>query len=130
VAHNPAGAWTLRSVIAHLPESMPRTLIFSCLRDKDLREMAQILLPLFDASADRPQDHVLFAQINSPRAASLDDLTAVARELEIPAATASTLAEALAEAKRITPAGLIVATGSVYLIGELRALALKGEAAQ
>ncbi|MDE1176678.1 MAG: bifunctional folylpolyglutamate synthase/dihydrofolate synthase [Edaphobacter sp.] len=126
VAHNPAGAWTLRSVIAHLPESQPRTLIFSCLRDKDLREMAQILLPLFDSSADRPHDHILFTPINSPRAASLADLAAVAAELEIPATTASSLAEALAEARRITPSnGIILATGSVYLIGELRTLALQ-----
>jgi len=125
VAHNPAGAWTLRSVIAHLPESQPRTLIFSCLRDKDLREMQQILLPLFDSSADRPLDHIFFAPINSPRAASLEDLAAIARELEIPAAISSSLEDALAQARSVTPAdGLIVATGSVYLIGELHTLAL------
>lgn len=127
VAHNPAGAWTLRSVIAHLPETQSRTLIFSCLRDKDLREMAQILLPLFDSTSDRPQDHILFAPISSPRAASLEDLAAIARELEIPASTAPSLSAALAEARSITPAnGLIVATGSVYLVGELRSLALNG----
>jgi len=34
VAHNPAGAWTLRAAIAQLPEERPRTLIFSCLKDK------------------------------------------------------------------------------------------------
>jgi dihydrofolate synthase/folylpolyglutamate synthase len=133
VAHNPAGAWTIRSVIAHLPESQPRTLIFSCLRDKDLREMAQILLPLFDSSPDgspaRPQDHILFAPIASPRAATLDELIAAAAALEIPATTAPTVAEALAEARAITPPdGLIIATGSVYLVGELRALALAGVA--
>lgn len=129
VAHNPAGAWTLRSAIARLPESQPRTLIFSCLRDKDLREMAQILLPLFDASSDRPQDRVFFALIASPRAASLDDLAAMARELEIPATTAPSLKDALAQARAVTPPdGLIVATGSVYLVGELRGLALDGGA--
>jgi len=124
VAHNPAGAWTLRAALAQLPENLPRTLLFSCLRDKDLREMSQILLPLFDnSSPDRPGDHILFAPINSPRAASLDELVEAARALEIPAETTSTLAEALARAKAITPPhGLIVATGSVYLIGELRSL--------
>ena len=126
VAHNPAGAWTLRAAIAHLPEDQPRTLIFSCLRDKDIREMTQILLPLFDSSSsDRPHDHILFAPINSPRAASLNELTAAARDLEVPASTAASVAEALAEASRITPSnGLIVATGSIYLVGELRTLAL------
>jgi dihydrofolate synthase/folylpolyglutamate synthase len=88
--------------------------------------MTQILLPLFDSSSsDRPHDHILFAPINSPRAASLNELTAAARDLEVPASTAASVAEALAEASRITPSnGLIVATGSIYLVGELRTLAL------
>ena len=130
VAHNPAGAWTLRSAVAHLPEQQPRTLLFSCLRDKDLREMTQILLPLFDSSSpDRPQDHILFAPIASPRAASLADLTAAASDLEIPVQTTWSIADALAEARRITPRdGIIVATGSIYLIGELRALAVHDQA--
>ncbi|WP_035347317.1 bifunctional folylpolyglutamate synthase/dihydrofolate synthase [Edaphobacter aggregans] len=124
VAHNPAGAWTLRAALAQLPDDLPRTLIFSCLRDKDIREMTQILLPLFDSSSpDRPHDHILFAPIASPRAASLEELTAAASDLEIPVQTAPSVAEALTEARRITPAtGLIVATGSLYLIGELRSL--------
>ncbi len=127
VAHNPAGAWTLRAAIAQLPESQPRTLLFSCLRDKDLREMAQILLPLFDSSSgdvERSKDHIVFAPIENPRAASIEDLLAAARELEIPARGASDLAAALADARAITPAdGLVIATGSVYLVGEIRRLA-------
>jgi dihydrofolate synthase/folylpolyglutamate synthase len=104
-------------------------LIFSCLRDKELREMTQILLPLFDSSPDvamtRPHDHILFAPINNPRAASIDDLVAAARALDIPAQSAPTVAEALAEARRLTPPdGIIIATGSIYLVGELRTLAL------
>ena len=129
VAHNPAGAWTLRAAIARMPESRPRTLIFSCLRDKSLTEMARILLPLFDSSPDgspsRPHDHVIFAPIDSPRAASVEDLLAAAHALDIPAHAAPHVAGALAQARRITPPdGLIIATGSVYLIGELRQLAL------
>jgi dihydrofolate synthase/folylpolyglutamate synthase len=124
VAHNPAGAWTLRAVLSQLPDEMPRTLLFSCLRDKDLREMSQILLPLFDAaSSDRSHDHILLAPIRSPRAASLDDLAAAASALEIPAELCPSLAAALDRARAVTPRnGLIVATGSVYLIGELRSL--------
>jgi dihydrofolate synthase/folylpolyglutamate synthase len=130
VAHNPAGAWTLRAAIARMPEARPRTLIFSCLRDKNLTEMARILLPLFDSSADgspsRPHDHILFAPIDNPRAASVEDLLAAAHALGIPAHAAPHVAAALAQARRITPPdGLILATGSVYLIGELRQLALE-----
>ncbi|HEV2646919.1 MAG TPA: bifunctional folylpolyglutamate synthase/dihydrofolate synthase [Acidobacteriaceae bacterium] len=125
VAHNPAGAWTLRSAIASLPESQPRTLLFSCLRDKDLTEMAQILFPLFDSTNDRPHDHILLTPIDNPRAATLDQLLAAAQRLDIPAHPTQSPAEALALARSLTPAnGLIIATGSVYLIGALRDLAL------
>ncbi|MGH9596557.1 MAG: bifunctional folylpolyglutamate synthase/dihydrofolate synthase [Edaphobacter sp.] len=127
VAHNPAGAWTLRAAIADLPEAQPRTLLFSCLRDKDLREMSQILFPLFDSSADRPSDHILFAPIDNPRAASLDDLLAAARALDIPAQSAPDLPAALALARELTPPnGLILATGSVYLVGGIRRLVVQG----
>ena len=139
VAHNPAGAWTLRAAIATLPEDQPRTLIFSCLRDKDLAEMSQILFPLFDSdvvpstfSANRPGTattnnvertpyNLILTPIQNPRAASLDDLLAAARALSIPAHAAQSPTDALALARRITPPnGLILATGSIYLIGALR----------
>jgi dihydrofolate synthase / folylpolyglutamate synthase len=127
VAHNPAGAWTLRAAIAQLPEAQPRTLIFSCLRDKNLKEMSQVLFPLFDSSADRPYDHILFAPIDNPRAAGLEDLLAAAHALDIPAHAAPDLAAALAQARAVTPPnGLILATGSVYLVGEIRRLAVQG----
>jgi dihydrofolate synthase / folylpolyglutamate synthase len=130
VAHNPAGAWALRAAIAQLPDTQPRTLLFSCLRDKDLKEMSQILFPLFDSSSGDPtrsHDHILFAPIHNPRATSLEDLLAAAHALDIPAHAAPHLAAALAQARTVTPSnGLIIATGSVYLIGELRQLAVEG----
>jgi dihydrofolate synthase/folylpolyglutamate synthase len=126
VAHNPAGAWTLRAAIAQLPEDRPRTLIFSCLSDKNLTEISRILFPLFDSSPDggRPHDHILLAPIANPRATKVEDLLAAAHVLEIPAHAAPHLAGALAQAQRITPpGGLIIATGSVYLVGAIRDLA-------
>jgi dihydrofolate synthase/folylpolyglutamate synthase len=128
VAHNPAGAWALRAAIAQLPETQPRTLIFSCLRDKNLKEMSQILFPLFDSSTpERNKDHILFAPIDNPRAAGLEELLAAAHALDIPAHAAPHLAAALARARAVTPPeGLIIATGSVYLVGEIRHLAVQG----
>jgi dihydrofolate synthase/folylpolyglutamate synthase len=127
VAHNPAGAWTLRAAIARLPESQPRTLLFSCLRDKNLTEMAQILFPLFDSSSERPQDHILFAPIDNPRATPIDDLLTAARALDIPAESAPDVAAALEQARALTPPnGLIIATGSIYLVGEIRQLTGQG----
>lgn len=128
VAHNPAGAWTLRAAIAELPSVRPRTLIFSCLRDKSVKEMTQILLPLFDATGgdpDRVRDHIVLAPIDNPRASTLEELQAAARALDIPAVAAPTLASALAQARALTSVdGIILATGSVYLVGEIRRLAL------
>ncbi|HXC96877.1 MAG TPA: folylpolyglutamate synthase/dihydrofolate synthase family protein [Edaphobacter sp.] len=127
VAHNPAGAWTLRAAIAQLPESQPRTLLFSCLRDKNLKEMAQILFPLFDSTSTDParlHDQILFAPIDNPRAASLEDLQAAALSLDIPAHTAPNLAAAFEQAQAVTPPnGILIATGSVYLVGDIRHLA-------
>jgi dihydrofolate synthase/folylpolyglutamate synthase len=129
VAHNPAGAWTLRAAIAQLPEDRPRTLLFSCLSDKDLKEMSQILFPLFDPSAgdpERSKDHIIFAPIDNPRAARLEDLLDAAHALDVPAHAAPHLTAALAQARAITPTnGLIIATGSVYLVGEIRHLAVQ-----
>ena len=129
VAHNPAGVWTLRAALATMPEERSRTLIFSCLRDKDLAEMTQILFPLFDSSLpNRQKDHVIVTPIANPRAADVTELLAAAHRLNVPAHAAPHVQAALTEAEAVTGAGgLIVGTGSVYLVGELRRLAT-GEA--
>ena len=131
VAHNPAGAWTLRGALSLLPAEQPRTLIFSCLRDKSLTEMSRILFPLFDSSRDgdplRRRDHVVLAPIANPRAARVEDLMAAAHALSVPAHAAPHLEGALGQARAVTPpGGLIVATGSVYLVGEIRQLVVGG----
>ena len=131
VAHNPAGAWTLRGAISSLPETRPRTLLFSCLRDKNLAEMSRILFSLFDSSADgdplRRHDRLILAPILSQRATSIADLLSAAQALGVPVIPAADAAEALATARRVTPAnGLMIATGSIYLIGEIRQLVLQG----
>lgn len=129
VAHNPAGAWTLRAAISALPEDRPRTLIFSCLRDKNLTEMSRILFPLFDSSEGgdpmRRQDHIVVVPVANPRAASVDELMGAAHALGVPAHAAPHPEAALAQARRVTPpGGLILGTGSIFLVGELRDLAL------
>jgi dihydrofolate synthase/folylpolyglutamate synthase len=128
VAHNPAGAWTLRAAISQLPDHQPRTLIFGCLADKQIDEMEQVLLPLFDSTSGDParaHDHVLLVAVNNPRAATVDELAAAAQRIDVPVHLASSLPDALQLAQSLTPThGVIVATGSVFLVGEIRALAL------
>ena len=121
VAHNPAGAWALRAgLAATLADHTSRTLIFACLRDKPLAEMAQILFPLFD--------RVVFAPIHSARAAALGDLIAAARATGTPAVAADSVRNAIEIARQKTARrdGLIVISGSVFLVGEARPLLLAG----
>jgi dihydrofolate synthase/folylpolyglutamate synthase len=125
VAHNPAGAWALRAGIRDILEvHKPRVLVFSCLRDKPLDEMAQILFPLFD--------EVILAPIHTARAAALDDLLAAAAATGTPAIAADSVTDALEMAQerinqdRAGRGGVAVVSGSVYLVGEARAKLLSG----
>ncbi|MGA2673657.1 MAG: folylpolyglutamate synthase/dihydrofolate synthase family protein [Terracidiphilus sp.] len=120
VAHNPAGAWALRAGLnGFLPDERPRTLVFSCLRDKPIAEMARILFPLFE--------QVIVAPIHTARAAALDDLLAAARATGTLAVATGSVAEALELAERRAGTGAIVISGSVYLVGAARALLLAGK---
>jgi dihydrofolate synthase/folylpolyglutamate synthase len=120
VAHNPAGAWALRAGLRQiLEEAGARTLIFSCLRDKPAAEMAQILFPLFE--------RVVFAPIASPRATPVSDLLAAAAATGTPAEAAGSVCEALQRAKSETAGGVVVISGSVYLVGAARTLLLAGQ---
>jgi dihydrofolate synthase/folylpolyglutamate synthase len=123
VAHNPAGAWALRSSLRGILERRkPRTLVFSCLRDKPIAELAQILFPLFD--------HVILAPIHTSRAAATADLLAAAQATGTEATLAASVAEALEEAVIRTGGGIAVISGSVYLVGEARTLLIESGGAQ
>ncbi len=119
VAHNPAGVWTLRSYLSRamtdgsLPG--PYTLIFSALRDKAIREMAQILFPLFDEAEGR----ILLAPIANVRAASPEQLATIAAELDTPATLCESVPRAMEQASHRP--GTVVVSGSVYLVGETSA---------
>jgi dihydrofolate synthase/folylpolyglutamate synthase len=117
VAHNPAGAWALRSTLSSALENSSRandiTLIFGVMRDKAMREMAEILFP----SARR----VIVTQSNNPRSATASEIRAAAErslagtEVELTGDVAS----ALNRARQITGGGgVIVVTGSIYVVGE------------
>lgn len=126
VAHNPAGAWALRSALSAMqaefdsgtgpaPAPLPLTLIFGCLADKAVGEIAQILFPLFD--------HVILVPVDSPRAASLTDLTAAAEATGADFTTTASAADALDLGMAIPQRkGLLVVTGSIVLVGAVRDL--------
>jgi dihydrofolate synthase/folylpolyglutamate synthase len=120
VAHNPAGAWALRAGLRTVLEreaeaGRARTLVFSCLKDKPITELAQILFPLFD--------RVVFAPIASPRATAMETLLAAAAATGTPAEAAPSTCAALQHAQPEAE-GVAVVSGSVYLVGDARALLL------
>jgi dihydrofolate synthase/folylpolyglutamate synthase len=124
VAHNPAGVWALRAGLRSiLKEGQPHAVVFSCLRDKPVREMAQILFPLFD--------EVIVAPIQAARAAAMEDLLAAAQETGTPAVAAASVGAAIEAARQRVAGGMtkgvVVISGSVYLVGEARGILLRGK---
>jgi dihydrofolate synthase/folylpolyglutamate synthase len=121
VGHNPAGAWALRAAVSQRDQGQPLTLVFGCLKDKPAVELAQILFPLFAK--------VVLTPVDSPRSASVQDLLAAARITGSDAEATTDAIAAMDRAFAITPThGLIVVTGSVYLVGQVRPLLVPAHA--
>jgi dihydrofolate synthase/folylpolyglutamate synthase len=116
VAHNPAGAWALRAGMRDMfPDQQLSTLVFSCLRDKPVLEMAQILFPLFE--------RIIFAPIYSSRATPMRDLLAAASSTGTPASAAGSVGQAIdlaLEHAAERPDTPVIVSGSVYLVGDIR----------
>jgi len=115
VAHNPAGAWALRSALSeHFPER-ELTFVFAAMRDKPLQEIAEILFPL--------AEHVVVTQVANPRAATTLELREAASRTGAPLYEEQTAGAALARATELSKAGgVIVVTGSIFLVGEVMTL--------
>ncbi len=128
VAHNPAGAWTLRSALssdihAEGLQAGARTLVFGCMQDKAYAEMAQILFPVFDS--------VVVTPVDSPRTCLAEDLLAVAESVGVSAVAADDAIRALQMAlERTLPEGQVVCAGSIYLAGPLRVWLQRQQAGQ
>jgi len=127
VAHNPAGAWALRSTLsAAYPDSgngdsangRAITMVFGVMRDKAMQEITEILFPI--------AEHVIVTQANNPRSASPDEIRQAAARVAagIDIEDAEDVASALERARTIAgpktagAAGLVVVTGSIYIVGE------------
>jgi folylpolyglutamate synthase/dihydropteroate synthase len=74
-------------------------------------------------------EQVIFAPIHSARAAATGDMVAAAQATGTSALAADSVGEALKLAAERSQGGVIVVSGSVYLVGEARSLLLSGEAA-
>ncbi|MEP6743149.1 MAG: folylpolyglutamate synthase/dihydrofolate synthase family protein [bacterium] len=114
-AHNPAAARILRN---YLDEFLPApfTLVFGAMRDKNLEEMAAILFP---AAAQ-----IVLTQADNPRSASVEELQEIAAAIGVVNLfVARRVNGALEKADEVTSSpSLICITGSLYLLGEVKAI--------
>jgi dihydrofolate synthase/folylpolyglutamate synthase len=111
VAHNPDGAWALRSALnEHLGER-PVTLVFGAMQDKAFLEMVQILFPI--------AARVVVTQARNPRAATTAQLAEAAQKVGSDVVEVSSVELAVHRAAELTTAGgVIVVTGSIFVVGE------------
>jgi dihydrofolate synthase / folylpolyglutamate synthase len=111
VAHNPAGAWALRSTLSAGYPDRRLMFIFGAMRDKAIREMAEILFPL--------ADRVIATRADNPRSASPEEIREAASRTSTPVEEAADVAAAIELARNSAPRDtVVVITGSIYIVGE------------
>jgi dihydrofolate synthase / folylpolyglutamate synthase len=111
VAHNPAGAWALRSALSERYTDRRLIFVFGAMRDKAIAEMTEILFPLAES--------VVVTRAENPRSASPEEIRGAAARTRVEIVSAADVETALASAKTLAGAGaVIVITGSIYLVGE------------
>ncbi|HEY6348708.1 MAG TPA: folylpolyglutamate synthase/dihydrofolate synthase family protein [Candidatus Angelobacter sp.] len=123
VAHNPAGAWSLRSALSTFYQERPLTMVFGAMRDKAVREIAEILFPLME--------RVIATRADNPRSASPDEIAGMAQHTGTEIVLAHTVQDAMERARALTDKkGVVVITGSIYIVGAALAVLTRTPARQ
>ena len=120
-AHNPAGMKSLREALDAVFPTEPRVFLLGILHDKAIDDMLDILL--------RPEDVVFVTQPDSGRAEAAERLLQSVRKRVRQAEAEPDRDRALTRAKQAAEGKLLCCTGSLYLIGELRARLQAGKEA-
>jgi len=111
VAHNPAGAWALRSALSERYDDRPLIFVFGAMRDKAISEMTEILFPL--------ADRVIVTRPENPRSASPEELRQAGSRTGTEIETVPEIGAALERARSVSGLeAVVVVTGSIYLVGE------------
>jgi dihydrofolate synthase/folylpolyglutamate synthase len=115
-AHNPASAKKLAAAVRDLKTSYQRLiLVIGILGDKDHAGILAELAPL--------ADRVVATKPAYSRAMGVPELSSAIRAMGIPVDCADTVEAAISLARNISaPDDLILVTGSLYMVGEARAL--------
>jgi dihydrofolate synthase/folylpolyglutamate synthase len=123
VAHNPAGAWALRSALSSFYDERPLIFIFGAMRDKAIGEIAGILFPVAEC--------VIATQADNPRAASPRDIAELGRPAQTQIVEEPSVAAALERARALAGTnGVVVITGSIYIVGEALGILAHGKIRQ
>jgi dihydrofolate synthase/folylpolyglutamate synthase len=111
VAHNPAGAWALRSALSSRYDERPLIFVFGAMRDKAIGEMTEILFPL--------AERVIATRPENPRAASPEEIRDAAKRMSVEIELIAEVKDAVDRAREIAgSSAVVVITGSIYLVGE------------
>jgi dihydrofolate synthase / folylpolyglutamate synthase len=117
-AHNPEGAKLLRQFLLGRKESEIH-LVFGAVRDKDIRGISTALFPL--------AARIHLTPLVNTRSADPKEIAKLFPRLQSRIKIHANMREALHSAwKECSPAGLVVVTGSLYLVGDLLPLVQKG----
>jgi dihydrofolate synthase/folylpolyglutamate synthase len=123
VAHNPAGAWALRSTLSARYEDRPLTFVFGAMRDKAIGDIASILFPL--------AERVIATQAANPRAAAPHEIAELASHTQSEVLEEESVASALERARHLVgDRGVVVITGSIYIVGEALGILERGNTQQ
>ncbi|MFL6229388.1 MAG: bifunctional folylpolyglutamate synthase/dihydrofolate synthase [Pyrinomonadaceae bacterium] len=116
-AHNPAGALALRDYLDEFAGGRYITLLFGAMRDKDLVAISSVLFPV--------ASRLVLTAADNPRSAVPGSLAEIALRVFPTSKTelAASVPQALGIARALTlHGGIICATGSLYLVGEVKSL--------
>jgi dihydrofolate synthase / folylpolyglutamate synthase len=111
VAHNPAGAWALRSALSERYDDRPLIFVFGAMRDKAISEMTEILFPL--------AERVIATRPDNPRAAAPEEVQQAGSRTGAEIEAVAEVGAALERARAVAGSkAVMVVTGSIYLVGE------------
>jgi dihydrofolate synthase/folylpolyglutamate synthase len=113
VAHNPAGAWALRSVLSEQFPDRNIVLVFGMMQDKAVSEVVSILFPIAERAVATPA--------NNPRSASAQEIAEAGSRTGTDVVKAADVSDAIHQAMGLTKTlnhPLLVITGSIYVVGE------------
>jgi dihydrofolate synthase/folylpolyglutamate synthase len=121
VAHNPAGAWALRSTLSACYEGRRLIFVFGAMRDKAISEIAEILFPL--------AERIVATFADNPRSATPEEIREAALRTQSEIESRQDVPSAVARARELAGVGgIVIITGSIYVVGEaMRALGVSVE---